>query len=207
MRNPDFDLRETFDPTSGRRRPRPGRRDPRGRGHGHGPGFGPDFGPGSGPGFGPGFGERRRGGPRARRGAVRLAALSVLADGPTNGYGLITTFTERTEGRWRPSPGSIYPVLRRLTADGLVEPVDAEGTQFQITEDGAAYLADHAAEVAQAWDSGRPGSQTQEELHVSARKLVRAARQVGEDGSDDQRERAAQILDEARRQLYGLLAE
>ncbi|MGH1561809.1 helix-turn-helix transcriptional regulator [Mumia sp. DW29H23] len=203
MRTPDFDPRETFDPTSGRRRPRPGRRDPRGRGHGRGPGMGPDFGPG----FGPGFGERRRGGGRARRGAVRLAALSVIAENPTNGYGLINAFGERTDGRWRPSPGSIYPVLRRLTEDGLVEPVDEEATQFRITESGTAYLADRADEVAQAWESTRPGSPSHEELHSSARKLVRAARQLAEDGSDDQRERATEILDEARRRLYGLLAE
>ncbi|WP_262848434.1 PadR family transcriptional regulator [Mumia quercus] len=194
MRTPEIDPRTGFDPTSSRRRPRPGRRDHRG----HDRGFGP--------GFGPGFGEGRRGG-RARRGAVKLAALSVIADGPTNGYGLITTFAERTHGRWRPSPGSIYPVLRRLTEDGLIEPTDEQATQFRITDAGTAYLADRADDVAQAWESTNPRSQTQEDLHTSARKLVRAARQLDDDGTDDQRERAVAILDEARRRIYGLLAE
>lgn len=190
MRTPELDPRTGFDPTSSRRRLRPGRRDHRGHG----------------PGFGPGFGEGRRGG-RARRGAVKLAALSVIADGPTNGYGLITTFAERTHGRWRPSPGSIYPVLRRLTEDGLIEPTDEQATQFRLTDAGAAYLADRADDVAQAWESTHPRSQTQEDLHASARKLVRAARQLDDDGTDDQRERAVAILDEARRRIYGLLAE
>lgn len=131
----------------------------------------------------------------------------MIADAPTNGYGLINAFAERTDGRWRPSPGSIYPVLRRLTEEGLIEPTDEEATQFRITRSGTAYLADRADDVAQAWESTHPRSQTQEDLHTSARKLVRAARQLAEDGTDDQRERAVAILDEARRSIYGLLAE
>ncbi|KAA1422857.1 PadR family transcriptional regulator [Mumia zhuanghuii] len=204
MRTPDFTPQDTFDPTSGRRRPRPDRRDPRGHGRGYGRG---DVGIGPG-GFGPGFGDRRRGGgPRARRGTVRLAALSVIAENPTNGYGLINAFGERTDGRWLPSPGSIYPVLRRLTDDGLIEPTDDEAGQFRITEAGTAYLGEHADEVAGAWEGSRPRSKSQEDLASSARKLVRAARQLADDASDDQRERATEILDEARRRLYGLLAE
>ncbi|WP_370617977.1 PadR family transcriptional regulator [Mumia sp. Pv 4-285] len=204
MRTPDFTSPDTFDPTSGSRRPRPGRRDPRG----HGRGRGGDMGMGRG-GFGPGFGDRGRGGggPRARRGAVRLAALSVIAESPTNGYGLINAFGERTDGRWLPSPGSIYPVLRRLTEDGLIEPTDEEASQFRVTEAGTAYLSEHADEVAGAWESTRPRSQSHEDLASSARKLVRAARQLADDATDDQRERATEILDEARRRLYGLLAE
>jgi hypothetical protein len=53
------------------------------------------------PGFGPGFGP---GGPRrANRGDVRAAILSLLAEAPSNGYGLIKTIAEKTSGAWRPS--------------------------------------------------------------------------------------------------------
>ena len=71
-------------------------------------GFGP-----MGPGFGPGRASadhevaRRR-----RRGDVRLALLMLLSlDSPMNGYQLMQGLEERSDGRWRPSPGSVYPAL------------------------------------------------------------------------------------------------
>ncbi|PJJ56943.1 DNA-binding PadR family transcriptional regulator [Mumia flava] len=206
MRTTEFDT--PFGPRSG---PKTRRRDHRGHGRGRGrgpggPGFGPGGAPFGGPEFGaPGFGGRRRGGPRARRGDVLLAVLSVLGDEPTNGYGVIGAVAERTDGRWRPSPGSIYPVLRRLEEGDLVMS-DEDGT-FSLTESGRAFLADRADDVAKVWASTEPSSQAAEDLHSGIRKLARAARQVAEDGTDDQRARAAEALDEARKTLYGILAE
>ncbi|MBX7161283.1 MAG: PadR family transcriptional regulator [Acidimicrobiia bacterium] len=40
-------------------------------------------------------------------------------DGPAHGYELIQRLETKTEGRWRPSPGSVYPQL--LADDGLLE--------------------------------------------------------------------------------------
>jgi hypothetical protein len=85
-----------------------------GRGFGRGPGFGPG-GPGFagfGPGFGPGSGSR--GSRRASKGDVRSVILSLLAEGPSNGYGLIRAIEEKTGGVWRPSPGSVYPTLQQF---------------------------------------------------------------------------------------------
>ena len=55
---------------------------------------------------------------RARRGAVRGAILRLLAERPMHGYELITELEERTGGRWRPSPGSVYPALAQLEDEG-----------------------------------------------------------------------------------------
>src|SRR6266571_4990292 len=95
------------------------------RGHVRGPGFrgGPGF-PGGPMGGGPGWwpGEPRMGrGPRARRGDVRAAALALLAEGPMNGYQIIQEIGERSDGVWRPSPGSVYPALQQLEDEGLIE--------------------------------------------------------------------------------------
>src|SRR6516225_3154465 len=80
--------------------------------HAGGAGFGPDFGPGFGPGFGFGPGGRRggwrRGGGRGRRGDVRAAILVLLAERPMHGYEMIQQIAERSNGIWRPSPGSVY---------------------------------------------------------------------------------------------------
>src|SRR5918911_1756410 len=60
---------------------------------------------------------RRR---RARRGDVRAALLVLLAEEPRNGYGLMQEIEQRSEGVWRPSPGSVYPALQQLEDEGLV---------------------------------------------------------------------------------------
>ena len=57
-------------------------------------------------------------GPRARRGDVRVAILAVLADGPLNGYQVIQEIGDRTDGAWRPSPGSVGPARRAPSANG-----------------------------------------------------------------------------------------
>ena len=66
---------------------------------------------------GPGFGR----GPRARRGDVRAALLVLLAEEPRNGYGLMQEIEARSDGAWRPSPGSVYPALSQLEDEGLVQ--------------------------------------------------------------------------------------
>src|SRR6202011_5364224 len=119
---------------------RPGEAPPERHGRHRGPfehdprgpfGFGP-FGLG-GPG-GP-FGRFPFGrGPKARRGDVRAAALVLLAEDPRNGYQLMQEIESRSRGLWRPSPGSMYPVLQQLEDEGLVRPGGPGGRRgFQLT--------------------------------------------------------------------------
>src|SRR5215210_86537 len=72
-----------------------------------------------------GFGSHR--GPRARRGDVRAALLVLLAEEPRNGYQLMQEIEERSDGVWRPSPGSVYPALQQLEDEGLVRVAPGEG--------------------------------------------------------------------------------
>ena len=63
-------------------------------------------------------------GRRARRGAVKAAVLVLLAEEPRNGYALIQEIEARSEGAWRPSPGSIYPALAMMEDEGLIKSVE-----------------------------------------------------------------------------------
>src|SRR5918993_3205588 len=104
----------------GRRSGRRGRFGPGGpfAGFPGGPGFGfGAFGPGPGGPFRPGRG-------RGRRGDVRAALLLLLAEEPRNGYQLIQEIERRSDGVWRPSPGSVYPALQQLEDEGLVAPTE-----------------------------------------------------------------------------------
>src|SRR5689334_23381353 len=67
-------------------------------------------------------GRGRRGGRgRVPRGDVRTAVLLLLAEEPMHGYQLMQAVSDRTGGRWSPSPGAIYPTINQLEDEGLVE--------------------------------------------------------------------------------------
>src|SRR3954464_15035511 len=125
-------------------------------GHGHGGhrrrgrgGRGPWGGPGP---WGRDFGGHR--GPRARRGDVRAALLALLAEEPRNGYGLMQEIEQRSEGVWRPSPGSVYPARQQREGVGLGRPEETGGRRlFTLTDEGRAYVADNEAELGQPWDA------------------------------------------------------
>ena len=97
------------------------------------PGFG---GPGSGGprGWWPGPPAPPRG-PKAGRGDVRAAILALLAEGPRNGYQIMSEVEERSGGAWRPSPGAVYPALQQLADEGLIEAEESGGRRtFSLTE-------------------------------------------------------------------------
>lgn len=45
--------------------------------------------------------------------------LTLLSRGPETGYSIMQHIEERTEGAWRPGPGTMYPLLKGLTKEGL----------------------------------------------------------------------------------------
>jgi DNA-binding PadR family transcriptional regulator len=184
----------------------------RGRGRGPGPRRNRQFGP---PGFGPmAFGgwpgeprfHRSR---RVRRGDVRAAALSLLAEEPRNGYQIIQEIAERSGGVWQPSPGSVYPALQQLEDEGLIQAETPEGgrRRYTLTSEGREYVDTHAEEVRAPWDevASSVGSDAIE-LRNMVGQVAIAAMQVVRVGSEDQLAQARRILANARRGLYAILA-
>jgi DNA-binding PadR family transcriptional regulator len=156
-----------------------------------------------------GPGPHRRGRGRARRGDVRLALLRLLAEEPRNGYQLMQAIEERSEGLWRPSPGSVYPTLAQLEDEGLISSVEAEGARrFEITDAGREHLAGREDEPA-PWATGsdEEGDNPLAELAPLVIAIGKATFQVATAGSRAQRERAQELLAETRRALYRILSE
>ncbi len=82
---------------------------------------------------------RGGGGRKARRGDIRTAALLLLAEEPRNGYQIMQEVQERSEGAWRPSPGSVYPALQQLEDEGLIRSEEVDGRKlFRLTDEGLA---------------------------------------------------------------------
>ena len=189
----------------GRRREREGQEGHGGRGGWDPRGFGP-FGLG-GPG-GP-FGRFPFGrGPKVKRGDVRAAALLLLAEDPRNGYQLMQEIESRSSGLWRPSPGSMYPVLQQLEDEGLVRPLGPEGRRvYELTDEGRAYVRDHREELGEPWTAvADTFGEKAADFHGLIVQVVIAARMVSRVGTRSQQAEAEELLVKTRRNLYRILA-
>jgi DNA-binding PadR family transcriptional regulator len=205
---------------------RPGSSGRRGRRRGFlpafdGPMFGPVFGPayalagGPGPGgFGPGFGPRGphggghrgpRGPRRAGRGEIRAAILLLLAEQPMHGYQIIGELAERTDGRWRPSAGAVYPALSLLADEGLVALSEDGGRKLAtLTDEGTAYVEQHKDELGTPWE--QVGHGHGRELRHEVRALADAVEQVARTGTSEQVAAVTKLLEKTRREVYLTLA-
>jgi DNA-binding PadR family transcriptional regulator len=150
--------------------------------------------------------EYGRGRHRVRRGDVRSAILALLDDRPMHGYEMIQELEERTGGRWTPSAGSIYPTLQLLEDEGLVTAEEVEGRKVYSLTDAGKEAAPDRTEGGRPWERGDEDS-PRFEARKEMFKLMGAAKQVARADDEEQLKQAAEILKDARRKLYGLLAE
>ncbi len=56
----------------------------------------------------------------------------MLSHSPMNGVELMDEMEKMTQGWWRPSPGSVYPLLEQLTTEGLIK--KREDGRYELTE-------------------------------------------------------------------------
>ncbi|WP_116115884.1 PadR family transcriptional regulator [Austwickia chelonae] len=169
----------------------------------------------------PGRGARGHAGPRpghrggrARRGDIRLAVLGLLAEDDLNGYQIIRTLEERTDGRWRPSPGAIYPALSQLEDEELIAQAEGTGKMYTLTEAGRSHVSELGPR-ARPWEQPAPGEQPgsektpsgNTELWMAFGQLALAVRSVSGTADPHVNRAARELLEESRRQLYSLLAE
>jgi DNA-binding PadR family transcriptional regulator len=150
-----------------------------------------------------------RPGPRARRGDIRAAILALLGEEPRNGYQIMQEIKQRSQGTWNPSPGSVYPALQQLEDELLV--VNEErpsGRVYALTNEGKAYVKEHADEIAAPWKAltDAAGDDVVEVMSLS-RQVVGAAMQLIQAGDSAQIGKAKKILVATRRSLYEILAE
>ena len=112
-------------------------------------------------------------GRRARRGAVRAAILVLLGEEPRNGYALMQEIETRSEGTWRPSPGSIYPALAMMEDEGLIRSVGSDDQRaYELTDAGRKVLEERG-------DAGAPWEEADQGVGDEVLDLARTMRQVG----------------------------
>jgi DNA-binding PadR family transcriptional regulator len=157
--------------------------------------------------FGMGRG-RGHGRGRQRRGDVRAAVLALLAERPMHGYEMIREISERSDGAWRPSPGSVYPLLQQLADEELVTEAEGSGSKRLFT------LTDKGTEAAAEFTENPPWNQAAEdvpadehEFRAAAKQLVVAMWQTPAAASAEQKARITTILNDTRRKIYAVLSE
>jgi DNA-binding PadR family transcriptional regulator len=157
---------------------------------------------------------------RARRGLIRGAILHLLQERPMHGYELITELDQRTGGRWKPSPGSVYPTLSALEDEGLIAGTEADGKKrYELTDAGRTWLAERAEERGDdergpggaPWTGRRNGTfgdlSATGDLRRVGGELLGQLRQIGRFGSEAQQAQAQEILARTRDELYAVLAQ
>jgi len=144
-----------------------------------------------------------------RRGEIRTAVLAVLTEGPGHGYDVMQNLEDKTGGAWRPSPGSIYPTLQLLEDEGLVRSTERDGKRvFEITETGRAEAADRIEQAGGTpWELAGRGQRRGREVRDAFAQLYQAFKQIATVGSPEQIERGLTVVNDARKQLYQILAE
>ena len=77
------------------------------------------------------------------KGFLRYYVLKLLKEKPMSGSEIIEEIERETDGRWKPSPGSIYPLLSWLKDNDYTKelPKEEEGIKrYMLTEQGEKFF-------------------------------------------------------------------
>jgi DNA-binding PadR family transcriptional regulator len=144
---------------------------------------------------------------RLRRGILKFALLKLLAEMPRHGYDLMRVFREKG---WGGGPGSVYPILGALEAAGLIVGRDeGERRTYEISDKGRRLLEEHAKDLGRLFedDEDEAAEGEADRLRDAAARLMQSVAQLGPTSKPETIGRVCELLDEARKRIYELLAQ
>jgi len=80
------------------------------------------------------------------KGFLRYYVLKLLNEKPMSGSEIMDEIGKRTKGYWKPSPGSIYPLMAWLQDNGYIKETpeqEAGMKRYILTEQGKEFLEEH----------------------------------------------------------------
>jgi DNA-binding PadR family transcriptional regulator len=126
-------------------------------------------------------------------GRLRLYLLKLLEESPRHGYDVIRLLEDRFMGLYAPSPGTIYPRLQRLEAEGLVTQSQEGGRKvYRITDAGREELARRRDELDEL-EADISGS-----VHGLAREIREEVRGTVRDLKQELRQAAREVRRQQR---------
>jgi DNA-binding PadR family transcriptional regulator len=81
------------------------------------------------------------------KGLLRFYVFKLLKEKPMSGSEIMEEVERQTGGQWKPSPGSVYPLLTWLRENGYAEELPREITgikRYVLTEKGMKFFEEHA---------------------------------------------------------------
>jgi DNA-binding PadR family transcriptional regulator len=128
-------------------------------------------------------------GSKHRRG-LRVWVLQLLERGPMNGAEIMEQMDRMTMGWWRPSPGSIYPLLDQLVEEKLV--LKREDGRYEVTDS-----ARRGPDWARDW-MGR-GPRTPQDALAETESYIAFLEDVGQTGKSNLSDIAPRLRTAAKR--------
>jgi DNA-binding PadR family transcriptional regulator len=137
-----------------------------------------------------------------RHGELPLVVLALLADRPMHGYDVMSELGRLFGPRYRPSPGSVYPAVEALEAEGLLAGDARDGrTTYRVTDAGAQALAERVDDLAEL--ELRTGARVRRSQALDSELARFRARLAALSGRVDA-EAVAAVLDRAAAEIESL---
>ena len=150
------------------------------------------------------------------KGFLRYHVLEALNEKPMSGSEIMEEIAKHTGGSWKPSPGSIYPLLAWLQDNGHLKELPTENglKRYELTASGKALLEEQKIVRKKHREEGgffsappffdtffmKLPPEKCEEIHDATRRFARAFFQVGntlqEKMSEQSLNEALKVLDE-----------
>ena len=154
------------------------------------------------------------------KGFIRYHVLQALAEKPMSGSELMLQIEKHTGGNWKPSPGSIYPLLSWLTDNSYIKelPIENGLKRYEITQAGRDLLQEQIKIREKFMQEGGPFAspffdrffnnapkEKTNQIRLSMKRLMIAALKLGkalrENYSEKDLDEALKVLDEAAGKL------
>ena len=151
------------------------------------------------------------------KGELALAVLSLLEDGPKHGYEIMKELEDRSHGLYRPSAGSVYPILQQLLDQELASASEEDGGKkvYELTKAGKEHVKNRQETIDRIWQRTDEDEWTgwrhayhseASEVMRPAFRLMRVAVRTVAEASDPEEvaEEVRDILRKARRDIQKL---
>lgn len=155
------------------------------------------------------------------KGFLKFRVLWLLKEKPMSGSEIMDEIEKETHGFWKPSPGSIYPLLAWLQDKGYIKEVPSGETgvkRYAITEQGLKLLEEQANIQEKMrriiffaprfiWflPSMRRVAELRESFEKTIRSLIDLEEALREKFDEETLKEASRILNEAAEKIEGLV--
>jgi DNA-binding PadR family transcriptional regulator len=141
---------------------------------------------------------------QARRGDMKYIILNALLDESMHGYDVIRQLEEKSDGLWKPSPGSVYPTLSLLEDEDLVTYKTENGKKiYSITDKGRDELKN--TPLKNPWERWEKDDVKKiVKIRSAMKQIMPALSQINHSGDDKKIEQAFSIIKKATDELTEL---